>query len=119
MRILFTFIFICVQLFAYCALGTAMSENYNSQSFKKSAYSVFNPQNGTLQKAQSDLHFVCQNILSKSHFLNKNSQNTAGSAYVPDFRLNDAQKIKNKFENSLLTYNISPAYHKKICARAP
>lgn len=119
MRILFTFLFICIQLFAYCAFASIAHENSNPHFSCKSTYSVFNPQNGTLQKAQNDLHFVCQNIISKSNFLNKNSQNASSGAPASNFRLYNARKIKNKFENSLLVYNISPAYHKKICARAP
>lgn len=121
LRILFTFIFLCVQLFAYTALCADNAQYYHSAKISHKDFVLNNFQNGMLNKSQNDSHFVCQNISTKSVSSQRESNNQYVSNYALEFKYSQFQAlIKYIYDNSFLKINCTKlAYSTEVNRRAP
>lgn len=88
-RIFLTLAFIAVQLFAYTSL---CADNYYGNLHPDGAkiQAINNSHNGSINKTQTDAHFVCQNFSAKSALSqHKRADNNHIFACVLNFRLSE------------------------------
>ncbi len=120
LRILLTFIFLCVQLFVYSAVCADNHTHFKKNSLIEKNFIIDAEKNGVLNKTLSDGHFVCQNNSSK--FLNSHKEVNGGflSSVIPSFRFNFSNKANYFYKNNFLTINCTKlAYSTEINRRAP